>query len=905
MRVGKLGTAEIVLPDTIYEVYKLGDANSFSVVTINALNRGIEPCKFDIGIKDSNGDIAWLEYKVEVQPKSVVIRTGVNISSGDIIVARSNKALCNIVITGSQSSNNLSAVAFPELTSVNSVAPAAPLPLTEFGTQIISTGAFDAISIPGSQEVTVNISETNLELLTVASPQPLVDIGFGDAIAITDYYLFVGAPLDSASEVEAGAVYVYETFTGTLASTIRPAVSIVSGNFGASLAVDADNGFLFIGEPGHNNSTGIVYKYDIATFTLSSVGASSLSGVSAGDYFGDKLAINGTMLLARADAGSSPSVSIVDTITMNRSNTLSGGSGYGKSMLVNSSYIVIGNPNQTINGFLNAGEVQVRDRTTQTLIAAIEPRQNELTNNLLFGSSIGITSQLLWIGAPGYNSDTGKVYSYLVGSFEGVADAVNPESQIGSSFGSSIAATDAKTIIAAPQAVVGANNAAGKLYIFREDPTAYQQRSVPVFITTPLTDIEQEATYDIRVEIELPYTDSTGFEIPWNFGGYNQVVDGATSGVGILTQPGVGNPFFVVSFDTKTYDQLDFELLGPQQLTFSVFNETLEFIVTPSAGVLYKFTEATFTSNLASGTAGRRGPTLAEALVALDIATDPGWETNTEFFSVGTVADGVPNTGDGLGMQLWTVPADGTYRIQAWGASSGTTPSYNPGWGAKLQGDIDLLQGDQLSFLVGQKGDQGGHSQNTGQWVAAGGGGTFVVKREATAPVLLLAAGGGGGGAQNSWTNNSGISANASSTTGGSGQGGQAGGANGAAGATSGHGGAGAGYTGGAPIPSGSSSGEQSMSWAYGMKGSENARSWGGPQIYGGFGGGGGGGGLAAGGGGGYSGGGSGSWSSQQSAGGGGSYANTTLMANILRTNGGSVGAQITGNGKVIVTKIA
>jgi hypothetical protein len=89
------------------------------------------------------------------------------------------------------------------------------------------------------------------------------------------------------------------------------------------------------------------------------------------------------------------------------------------------------------------------------------------------------------------------------------------------------------------------------------------------------------------------------------------------------------------------------------------------------------------------------------------------------------------------------------------------------------------------------------------------------------------------------------------------------------------------------------------QSFTNGARGGGNARSWGGTEIYGGFGGGGGGGGLSAGGGGGYSGGGPGTWSSPQQGGGGGSYNNGTSAVN---ENGGSGGATLSGSGRVTIT---
>lgn len=89
------------------------------------------------------------------------------------------------------------------------------------------------------------------------------------------------------------------------------------------------------------------------------------------------------------------------------------------------------------------------------------------------------------------------------------------------------------------------------------------------------------------------------------------------------------------------------------------------------------------------------------------------------------------------GIQTWTVPTAGPFRITVKGASGGNTNStYNNkgGKGTFIQGEFNLQQGDVIQVLVGQRGVDG---CGTG----GGGGGTYVVCNNQ----LLIAAGGGGG----------------------------------------------------------------------------------------------------------------------------------------------------------------
>lgn len=296
---------------------------------------------------------------------------------------------------------------------------------------------------------------------------------------------------------------------------------------------------------------------------------------------------------------------------------------------------------------------------------------------------------------------------------------------------------------------------------------------------------------------------------------------------------------------------------------------------------LYDFTTAIFTPGAASA---QNGPTLVQAISGLIGTGVDAWKNNTTYF----------NTTNGI--QLWTVPVTGTYSIEAFGAQGGSSGTRIGGKGTRMSGNFILSQGEIIRILVGQQGQTGGHSQNTNQFVSAGGGGTFVVRTPYnTTGSILVIAGGGGGSADNTWTVADGRPA-LTTTDGNNGGHGGGGGTGGNGGTGDIYGGPGAGFFGNGAIPSGTPSNEVSQAFVNGGTGGRNARSWGGPEIYGGFGGGGGGGGLSAGGGGGYSGGGAGQWSSLQQGGGGGSYNSGTSQSNQQDSR--------TGNGQVTITLI-
>jgi len=132
----------------------------------------------------------------------------------------------------------------------------------------------------------------------------------------------------------------------------------------------------------------------------------------------------------------------------------------------------------------------------------------------------------------------------------------------------------------------------------------------------------------------------------------------------------------------------------------------------------YDFTAFTFTNGTQTGATG---PSRANLLAAYDTSTYE-WLENEEFFNV---QDGI---------QMWTVPEDGEYKITVHGAGN---PDRGRGSavGAIVQGNFELLRGDTYKIAVGQIGANNGDS-------GGGGGGSFFV--DSSDHPMLIAGGSGG-----------------------------------------------------------------------------------------------------------------------------------------------------------------
>jgi hypothetical protein len=279
---------------------------------------------------------------------------------------------------------------------------------------------------------------------------------------------------------------------------------------------------------------------------------------------------------------------------------------------------------------------------------------------------------------------------------------------------------------------------------------------------------------------------------------------------------------------------------------------------------LYAFSSATFTTG---GASGQEGPNVSQARAGVG---NPSWAP--------TYLNMTTN-----GIQVWTAPKTGTYRITATGASGGRFEYSNGiGLGATIRGDFALTQGQIVNIVVGQFGANVGSG-------SAGGGASWVYTGGIGGGGLMLCAGGGGGYGHGNQVGGQGNGASASqspnNTSTGTGNGGSfgtgLGGIGGASPCAAGAaGGGGAGWLG---------DGGNERCSNTGGSGGQRFRGGNGPGV-GGWGGGGGslGSGYAGGGGGGYSGGGGGNGWSGGSWGGGGGGGSYNVGANQSNSAGAS-----------------
>lgn len=97
------------------------------------------------------------------------------------------------------------------------------------------------------------------------------------------------------------------------------------------------------------------------------------------------------------------------------------------------------------------------------------------------------------------------------------------------------------------------------------------------------------------------------------------------------------------------------------------------------------------------------------------------------------------------GIQQWTVPTTGRYRISAYGAQGSFPSQTTGGRGAYISGEFILDQGQEIRVLVGQTAPNPPGRESL---TSSGGGGSFVTTtpHDTEASILVIAGGGGGTG---------------------------------------------------------------------------------------------------------------------------------------------------------------
>lgn len=140
---------------------------------------------------------------------------------------------------------------------------------------------------------------------------------------------------------------------------------------------------------------------------------------------------------------------------------------YGKSVYVSDDYYIIGAPGYDY--LTTGGKVEIYSTLTNSLLQTIENPVPE--SQAKFGESVSISDNFFVIGAPGYNSNVGRIYIYDLPGFTVSSIVENPNiatSTLDDQFGNRVEITNDYIVVSAitEEPINLSDNNTGVVYIF-------------------------------------------------------------------------------------------------------------------------------------------------------------------------------------------------------------------------------------------------------------------------------------------------------------------------------------------------------------------------------------------------------------------------------------------------------
>jgi len=272
-------------------------------------------------------------------------------------------------------------------------------------------------------------------------------LGFGRALAATSDMVAVGAPLQ-------GAVYLFtRNGDGQWVSQSVLESNAFSG-FGSSLALHGTH--LLVGSVGDAYQPAMVHTYQYADGAWRATGMLEMENGSRQSFFGSAIALRGTLAVIGAPGDNSRTgavfvyqfdedVAFWQPMGQIEHDGLPTGAGFGSAITFAGEHVAIGTPRK------KAGIVK--------LFSMISPSEWKSRGSLsppadakdeFFGASLAYSDGILWVGAPGRDSNTGTAYAFTELGSSATPQRIQPEAlQFRSNYGSQLAASGNLAVVAA------------------------------------------------------------------------------------------------------------------------------------------------------------------------------------------------------------------------------------------------------------------------------------------------------------------------------------------------------------------------------------------------------------------------------------------------------------------------
>ena len=232
----------------------------------------------------------------------------------------------------------------------------------------------------------------------------------GTAVATSEKYVAVGAPNDSVSFSNGGAVHVFDAVTGKRLRTLRPAIADGGAEEFFGSAVSISGTYLLVGAPGD------------AIFTTPNVGSVYLFDLATGKQ----------LLRAYASAAEI-------------------GSRFGSALAMEGDYAVIGAPDEDTYG-VDAGAIWVLrfDLVAKTVISTFRTMAPTTDLGDALGTSVAISGTMALVGAPGAADAAGEAHLFSITGPQHLVTLSTGTSVPGDAFGTSVALCHGLAIVGSP-----------------------------------------------------------------------------------------------------------------------------------------------------------------------------------------------------------------------------------------------------------------------------------------------------------------------------------------------------------------------------------------------------------------------------------------------------------------------
>ena len=316
----------------------------------------------------------------------------------------------------------------------------------------------------------------NFELTqTFNNPDPGVQDAFGSDVDIDNNFVVIGEANDSTDASKSGLAHLFDT-DGTLLETFLNPTPEANDGFGTAVAID--NNSVLIGAPGDSTEggfqSGAAYLFD----TEGTLQQTFLNpNQTAGDLFGDAVAIFGNKVLIGANATDEGAVNtgiayLFDAMTGDLLRTFydptpGAGQRFGASLAIFGNHVLIGDILDN-TGAPQSGAAHLFDAMTGDLVHTFLNLTPDFNDR--FSTAVALDGNKALISAQNDNfgaTDSGVAYLFDLTTKTLLHTFVNPTPEAGDKFGSftSVDLSGNNAIIGANFDNTGAPDA-GAAYLF-------------------------------------------------------------------------------------------------------------------------------------------------------------------------------------------------------------------------------------------------------------------------------------------------------------------------------------------------------------------------------------------------------------------------------------------------------